>query len=63
MTELSGTIAFLGPEQHRLAATTSPKLLQSVGQLVDDVDCRVIDQHGLKLLQARRVKLLFVGLK
>ncbi len=46
MTELSGTIAFLGPEQHRLAATTAPELLQSVGQLVDDVDCRVIDQLG-----------------
>ena len=46
MTELSGTIAFLGPEQHRLAATTTPKLLQSVGQLVRDVECHIVDQHG-----------------
>ena len=61
MTELSGTIAFLGPEQHRLAATTTPKLLQSVGQLVDDVDCRVIDQHGAEVASGEAGEIIVRG--
>lgn len=61
MTELSGTIAFLSPEQHRLAATSAPELLQSVGQLVADIECQVVDRYGNQVTQGESGEIIVRG--
>tara|TARA_B100000767_G_scaffold258228_1_gene266742 strand:- start:8262 stop:9788 length:1527 start_codon:yes stop_codon:yes gene_type:complete len=61
MTELSGSIAFLSPEQHRQAATRSPELLQSVGQLVTNVDCKIVDQFGVEVANGEAGEIIVRG--
>ena len=61
MTELSGSIAFLGPEQHRLAHTNSPELLQSVGQLVEGVECQLVDRHGKEVAKGESGEIIVRG--
>ncbi len=46
MTELSGSAAFLTVEDHRLAATGRPELLQSVGKPLSTVKLKVVDEAG-----------------
>lgn len=50
-TETTSTVAVLGPDDHRL--TGSPRevearirRLRSVGRVLDDVDVRIVDEHG-----------------
>lgn len=61
MTELSGSIAFLGPKQHCLASTTSPELLQSVGQLVTGVECNIVDQYGNEVVRGEIGEIIVRG--
>ena len=61
MTELSGSIAFLGPEQHRLAHTNLPELLQSVGQLVEGVECQLVDRHGKEVAKGESGEIIVRG--
>lgn len=46
MTELSGSISFLTPQDHRRAADTDPELLRSVGQPLPGVEVRLQNAHG-----------------
>jgi acyl-CoA synthetase (AMP-forming)/AMP-acid ligase II len=46
MTELSGSVAFLGPEEHRLVLTSRSELLGSVGKPTVGVDLRLLDEAG-----------------
>lgn len=46
MTELSGSIAFLDAEAHRLAARDRPELLQTVGKVVPKVELKIVDEKG-----------------
>lgn len=46
MTELSGSAAFLDEAGHKLAATSKPQLLNSVGKPVPYVDIRIVDNEG-----------------
>ena len=46
MTELSGSIAFLTPADHRLAAESRPELLQSVGKPLQTAQVRLVDASG-----------------
>ena len=46
MTELSGSVAFLTPQDHRRAAGENPELLTSVGRPLDTVELRLVDQGG-----------------
>ncbi|MCB1675180.1 MAG: AMP-binding protein, partial [Halioglobus sp.] len=46
MTELSGSIAFLTPDDHALAVSGQPHLLQSVGRPLPGVDVRLVDDAG-----------------
>ena len=46
MTELSGSIAFLTPTDHRLAAESRPELLQSVGKPLQTAQVRLVDASG-----------------
>lgn len=46
MTELSGSIAFLTPEDHALAATERPELLKSVGRPLTTATLRLVDDAG-----------------
>ena len=46
MTELSGSVAFLTVEDHRLAAETRPELLQTVGRPVPSVQVALTDELG-----------------
>ena len=46
MTELSGSIAFLTPADHRLAAESRPELLQSVGKPLRTAQVRLVDESG-----------------
>ena len=61
MTELSGSIAFLGPEQHRCAYTSSPELLQSVGQIVTGVECYIVDKCGNKVARGEVGEIIVRG--
>ncbi len=44
MTELSGSVAFLDAEGHRVAASCKPQLLKSVGKPVPSVDIQIVDE-------------------
>ncbi len=46
MTELSGSVAFLTAEDHRMAATTRPELLKSVGRPLPTATLRVVNARG-----------------
>jgi len=46
MTELSGSVAFLTPEDHRMAAGDKPQLLNSVGRPVPTAQIKLIDDEG-----------------
>ncbi len=46
MTELSGSISFLTPSDHRLAAGSRPELLQSVGRPLPTAQVRLADPSG-----------------
>ena len=61
MTELSGSIAFLGPKQHCSASTTSPELLQSVGQLVTGVECHIVDKDGNEVVSGEIGEIIVRG--
>lgn len=45
MTELSGSVAFLTPEDHRRAAREAPHLLASVGRPLSTAELRLLDDH------------------
>jgi acyl-CoA synthetase (AMP-forming)/AMP-acid ligase II len=49
MTELSGNAVFLGPEEHRQAATTRPELLRAAGRPGPLVELRIADDDGTAL--------------
>jgi acyl-CoA synthetase (AMP-forming)/AMP-acid ligase II len=46
MTELSGSVAFLTVEDHRLAARDKPALLQSVGRPLPTAEVKLVDEDG-----------------
>ncbi|MBN7797837.1 AMP-binding protein [Parahaliea mediterranea] len=46
MTELSGSVSFLTPEDHRRAAENCPELLRSVGRPLASVDIRLQNARG-----------------
>jgi acyl-CoA synthetase (AMP-forming)/AMP-acid ligase II len=46
MTELSGSVAFLTPEDHRMAADDKPQLLNSVGRPLPTAQIKLIDEEG-----------------
>ena len=46
MTELSGNAVFLGPEEHRLAASDRPELLRAAGRPGPLVELRIADDDG-----------------
>ncbi|MBT4519262.1 MAG: long-chain fatty acid--CoA ligase [Halieaceae bacterium] len=46
MTELSGSIAFLSANDHRLALSHKPKLLKSVGRPLDHIQIKIVDADG-----------------
>ncbi|MDZ7782234.1 MAG: AMP-binding protein [Halioglobus sp.] len=46
MTELSGSVAFLTAEDHRLATRDKPHLLQSVGRPLPTAELRIVDDSG-----------------
>jgi acyl-CoA synthetase (AMP-forming)/AMP-acid ligase II len=46
MTELSGSVAFLTPEDHELAASSRPELLKSVGRPLPTAEIRLLDAGG-----------------
>lgn len=48
MTELSGSVSFLLPEDHR-AGLTNPGLMRSVGRPVNGVDLSIRDEEGKRL--------------
>jgi len=49
MTELSGSVAFLTAADHRLAASTRPQLLASVGRPLPTAEVKVVDDAGRPL--------------
>jgi acyl-CoA synthetase (AMP-forming)/AMP-acid ligase II len=46
MTELSGSVAFLTPEDHRLATAEKPQLLTSVGRPLTTAEILIADENG-----------------
>lgn len=46
MTELSGSIAFLTPDDHRRAARDAPRLLASVGRPLPTARVKLVDEAG-----------------
>ena len=46
MTELSGSVSFLTPEDHRRAAREQPELLASVGRPLASVELELVDEAG-----------------
>jgi acyl-CoA synthetase (AMP-forming)/AMP-acid ligase II len=45
-TETTSTVAVLGPDDHRLDDETKVARLRSVGQVLDDVEVRIVDPLG-----------------
>ncbi len=58
MTELSGSIAFLTPADHRLAAESRPELLQSVGKPLRTAQVRLVDESGRNCRTGERGEIL-----
>jgi acyl-CoA synthetase (AMP-forming)/AMP-acid ligase II len=48
-TETTSTVAVLGPDDHRLDSEVKLARLRSVGQVLDDVEVRVVDPMGQML--------------
>ena len=49
MTELSGNAVFLGPDEHRRAATTEPELLAAAGRPAPLIALRIGDDDGIEV--------------
>ena len=51
MTELSGSIAFLDPDDHRHALREQPQRLQSVGRPVAGIELQLLDDKGRQVAE------------
>lgn len=46
MTELSGSVSFLTPQDHRRAVREQPELLASVGRPLSTIELKLVDESG-----------------
>ena len=61
MTELSGNAVFLGPADHRRAATDAPHLLDAAGRPGPLVTLKIVDPHGEELPRGEVGEILVRG--
>jgi acyl-CoA synthetase (AMP-forming)/AMP-acid ligase II len=61
MTELSGNAVFLGPEEHRRAASDRPELLRAAGRPGPLVELRIADDDGRALATGTDGEILVRG--
>ncbi|MEM9254624.1 MAG: AMP-binding protein [Pseudomonadota bacterium] len=58
MTELSGSVSFLTPEDHRLAALGRPELLRAVGKPLPTARVKIVDEQGNECSTGSRGEIL-----